>query len=226
MAKPYYSHPPEPITNQGNDCLGRIEVNSWFHYPSPLMSRYSNYYPAVPITLPRPNHFITYLGLLSDAQATCTDGTKSAMNEFLWTWHDDTSSELLSNAFSTGFMKTIDLEGPSRGNTTIFHVKSWSKGWGVMDFERYSDDEFCDVAEGILEDIILEAGKRLYDLSTSSDEDNASIRCRFGNRYLYVARLNKITQQLSGIQYMNQANNMKRHIRDISSGKTSLSQLV
>ncbi|KAK8807825.1 hypothetical protein WA588_006266, partial [Blastocystis sp. NMH] len=84
-----------------------------------------------------------------------------------------------------------------------------------MDFERYSDDEFCDVAEGILEDIILEAGKRLYDLSTSSDEDNASIR----------SRLNKITQQLSGIQYMNQANNMKRHIRDISSGKTSLSQL-
>lgn len=96
----------------------------------------------------------------------------------------------------------------------------------MVDFERYSDDEFCDVAEGILEDIILEAGKRLYDLSTSSDEDNASIRCRFGNRYLYVARLNKITQQLSGIQYMNQANNMKRHIRDISSGKTSLSQLV
>ena len=46
-----------------------------------------------------------------------------------------------------------------------------------MDFERYSDDEFCDVAEGILEDIILEAGKRLYDLSSSSDEDNASIRC-------------------------------------------------
>lgn len=127
MAKPHYSHPPEPITNQGNDCLGRIEVNSWFHYPSPLMSRYSNYYPAVPITLPRPNHFITYLGLLSDAQATCTDGTKSAMNEFLWTWHDDTSSELLSNAFSTGFMKTIDLEGPSRGNTTIFHVESYGR---------------------------------------------------------------------------------------------------
>ena len=51
-----------------------------------------------------------------------------------------------------------------------------------MDFERYNDDDFCDVAEGILEDIVLEAGKRLYDLSTSSDEDTASIRGIFSNR--------------------------------------------
>ena len=44
MAKPHYhySHPPEPITNQGNDGLGRIGVNPRFHNPSPLMSTYSN----------------------------------------------------------------------------------------------------------------------------------------------------------------------------------------
>lgn len=95
-----------------------------------------------------------------------------------------------------------------------------------MDFEKYNDDDFCVVAEGIIEDIILEAGRRLYDLPASSDENTASIRGICMCCCYCLARLNRITQQLSGIQYMNQAYNMKRNLQSISSGKTSITQFV